>query len=68
MVSKIFANKKGGKSYNRYKYVFKFRWFQVESTLGDDLFKDILSSVGASTYKYIKILKSGQIFVDLKLG
>ena len=29
LVSKVFAQKKGEKSYDSYKYVFKFRWFQV---------------------------------------
>ena len=29
LVSKVFAQKKGGKSYDSYKYVFRFRWFQV---------------------------------------
>ena len=29
LVSKVFAQKKGGKSYDSYKYVFKFRGFQV---------------------------------------
>ncbi len=29
LVSKVFAQKKGGKSYDSYKYVFKFQWFQV---------------------------------------
>ena len=33
LISKIFAQKKGEKSYDSYKYVFKFRWFQVSSTL-----------------------------------
>ena len=31
LVSKVSAQKKGGKSYDSYKYVFKFRRFQVES-------------------------------------
>ena len=29
LVSKVSAQKKGGESYGSYKYVFKFRWFQV---------------------------------------
>ena len=29
LVSKVFAQKKGEKSYDSYKYVFKFCWFQV---------------------------------------
>ena len=29
LVSKVFAQKKRGESYDSYKYVFKFRWFQV---------------------------------------
>ena len=29
LVSKVFAQKQGGKSYDSYKYVFQFRWFQV---------------------------------------
>ena len=33
LVSKVSAQKKGEKSYDSYKYVFKFRWFQVESPL-----------------------------------
>ena len=31
LVSKVSAQKKGEKSYDRYKYVVKFRKFQVES-------------------------------------
>ena len=31
LVSKVFAQKKGKKSYASYKYVLQFRWFQVES-------------------------------------
>ena len=27
LVSKVSAQKKGGKSYDSYKYVFKFRWY-----------------------------------------
>ena len=27
LVSKVFAQKKREKSYDSYKYVFKFRWF-----------------------------------------
>ena len=33
VVSKVFAQKKGGESYDSYKYVFKFRWFLVASSL-----------------------------------
>ena len=33
LVSKVFALKNGKKSYDSYKYVFKFRWFQVQSPL-----------------------------------
>ena len=29
LVSKVFAQKKGGESYDSYKYEFKFQWFQV---------------------------------------
>ena len=29
LVSKVFAQKKGEKCYDSYKYMFKFRWFQV---------------------------------------
>ena len=31
LVSKVFAQKKGKISYDSYKYVFKFWWFQVPS-------------------------------------
>ena len=31
LVSKVFAQKKGEKSYDSYKYVLQFRWFQVRS-------------------------------------
>ena len=33
LVSKVFAQKKGEKSYDSYKYVFQFRRFQVKSPL-----------------------------------
>ena len=33
LVSKVFAQKKGKKSYNSSKYVFNFWWFQVSSPL-----------------------------------
>ena len=29
LVTKVFVQKKGEKSYDSYKYVFKFQWFQV---------------------------------------
>ena len=31
LVPIVFAQKKGGESYDSYKYLFKFRWFQVSS-------------------------------------
>ena len=33
LVSKVFVQKKGEKSYDSYKYVLQFRWFQVGSPL-----------------------------------
>ena len=33
LVSEVFAQKKGETSYDSYKYVFRFRWFQVGPTL-----------------------------------
>ena len=33
LVSKVFAQKKGRESYDSYKYVFQFRWFQVQYPL-----------------------------------
>ena len=33
LVIKVSAQKKGGKSYDSYKYVFKFRWEKVQTPL-----------------------------------
>ena len=36
------AQKKGGKSYDSYKYVFRFLWFQVQSPLAAAYFICVL--------------------------
>ena len=33
LVSKVSAQKKGGESYDSYKYVFKFQWFRCSPLL-----------------------------------
>ena len=44
LVPKVSAQKKGGKSYDSYKYVFKFRWFQALSPLAGVRARDVVKA------------------------